>query len=144
MAEDRKRIANRIKQLQPAVSNRTIAKVMGVTHQTINNDEASESETPTPEPKAATVSSELCRSFRPTMLDRSRTRLGPVMATSETLLTVVAVTLAALVVAGLVAAADHPQREIACLPKHAVVHKETPPAGKPEADGMLRDMLLHD
>jgi len=69
------------------------------------------------------------------------------MDTSETLLTVVAVTLAALVVAGLVAktaAADHPQREIACLPKHAVVHKETPPAGKPEADGMLRDMLLHD
>src|SRR6516164_9506710 len=59
------------------------------------------------------------------------------MAKSETLLTVVAVTLAALVVAGLVAktaAADHPQREIACLPKHAVVHKETPPAGKQRAD----------
>ena len=69
------------------------------------------------------------------------------MDTSETLLTVVAIRLAALVVAGLVAktaAADHPQREIACLPKHTVVHKETPPAGKPEADGMLRDMLLHD
>jgi hypothetical protein len=69
------------------------------------------------------------------------------MATSETLLTVVAVTLAALVVAGLVAktaAADHPQREIACVPKLAVVHKHTPVAGKPEADEMLREMLLHD
>jgi hypothetical protein len=66
--------------------------------------------------------------------------------TSETLLTVVAVRLAALVVAGLVAktaAADHPQREIACV-KPAVVHKQTLPAGKPEADEMLRDMLPHD
>jgi hypothetical protein len=67
------------------------------------------------------------------------------MATSETLLTVVAVRLAALVVVGLVAktaAADHPQREIACVPKPAVV--QTLPAGKPGADEMLRDMLLHD
>ena len=69
------------------------------------------------------------------------------MATSETLLTVVAVRLAALVVVGLVAktaAADHPQREFACVPKFAVVHEQTLPAGKPEADEMLRDMLLHD
>jgi hypothetical protein len=68
------------------------------------------------------------------------------MATSETLLTVVAVRLAALVVVGLVAktaAADHPEREIACVPKFAVVHEQTLPA-KPEADEMLRDMLLHD
>jgi hypothetical protein len=66
------------------------------------------------------------------------------MATSETLLTVVAVRLAALVVVGLVAktaAADHPQREIACVP---VVHEQTLRAGKPEADEMLRDLLLHD
>lgn len=38
IAEQRKRIAQRIKALQPAVSNRTIAKVVGVDHQTINND----------------------------------------------------------------------------------------------------------
>jgi hypothetical protein len=52
-----------------------------------------------------------------------------------------------LVVVGLVAktaAADHPQREIACVPKLAVVHEQTLPAGKPKADQMLRDMLLHD
>jgi hypothetical protein len=69
------------------------------------------------------------------------------MAKSETLLTVVAIRLAALVVAGLVAkttAADHLQREIAYVPKPAAVHKQTLPAGKPEADEMLRDMLLHD
>jgi len=37
-----KRIAERIRQLQPEASNRQIAKVLGVDHQTINNDMAGE------------------------------------------------------------------------------------------------------
>jgi hypothetical protein len=81
------------------------------------------------------------------MLDRSRKGIGSVMATSETLLTVVAVRLAALVVAGLVAkiaAADHLQQGITCVPDRAVVRVQATPAVKPEADEKLRDMLLHD
>jgi hypothetical protein len=38
VAEQRKRIANRIKELQPEASNRTIAKALGVGHQTIGRD----------------------------------------------------------------------------------------------------------
>src|SRR5438477_5632274 len=38
VADQRKRIAERIKQLQPDASNRVIAKMLGVSHQTINND----------------------------------------------------------------------------------------------------------
>ena len=38
IASDRKQIARRIKELQPAVSNRQIARTLGVDHQTINND----------------------------------------------------------------------------------------------------------
>jgi hypothetical protein len=67
------------------------------------------------------------------------------MATSEAVLTVIAIRLAALVAAGLVvrtAASDHPHREIACIPEHAIVDVQAPP--KPEADDMMRDMRLHD
>jgi hypothetical protein len=66
------------------------------------------------------------------------------MATSEAVLTVIAIRLAALVVAGLVvrtAAADHPHQEIACIPERAVVAQ---PVSKLEAGDMLRDVLLHD
>jgi len=38
VAEQRKRIALRIKELQPDVSNRRIASALGVSHQTVNND----------------------------------------------------------------------------------------------------------
>jgi hypothetical protein len=38
IAEQRKRVAKRIKELQPEASNRAIAKVVGVSHETINND----------------------------------------------------------------------------------------------------------
>jgi N6-adenosine-specific RNA methylase IME4 len=38
VAEQRKRIATRIKELQPAVSNRQIARTLGVSHQAINDD----------------------------------------------------------------------------------------------------------
>jgi hypothetical protein len=37
-AEERKRIANRIRELQPKVSNRKIAKAIGVSHQTVGRD----------------------------------------------------------------------------------------------------------
>jgi hypothetical protein len=40
LAEQRKRIAQRIKELQPKASNRAIAKPLGVSHQTINADMA--------------------------------------------------------------------------------------------------------
>jgi hypothetical protein len=69
------------------------------------------------------------------------------MATSEAVLTVIAIRLAALVVAGLVVrttAADHPHQEIACIPEHAVIDVQAHPAGKPMADDTMRDMLLHD
>ena len=69
------------------------------------------------------------------------------MATSGTLLTVIAIRLAALVVVGLIAkaaAADHLEHETACAPMSTAVSMQAPPAGKTEADGMLRDMLLHD
>jgi hypothetical protein len=38
VAAERKKIAKRIKELQPQSANRQIAKVLGVDHQTINND----------------------------------------------------------------------------------------------------------
>jgi len=73
------------------------------------------------------------------------------MATSETVLTVIAIRLAALVVAGLVvrtAETDHRHQEIACVPRHAVadvmVDLQAAPTSKPEADDMMRDMRLHD
>ena len=69
------------------------------------------------------------------------------MATSEAVLTVIAIRLAALVVVGLVvrtAAADHPHQEIACIPEHAVIDAQAPPAAKPMADDPMRDMRLHD
>ena len=68
------------------------------------------------------------------------------MATSETVLTVIAIRLAALVVAGLVvktAAADHPRRQIACIPDRVVVDVQASPPSKP-ADDLMRDMRLHD
>src|SRR4249920_3555784 len=42
VADQRKRIADRIRELQPEVSNRAIARVLGVDHKTINNDTAGE------------------------------------------------------------------------------------------------------
>jgi N6-adenosine-specific RNA methylase IME4 len=42
LAEQRKRIAQRIKELQPKVSNRQIAKTLGVDHKTVSNDLAGE------------------------------------------------------------------------------------------------------
>ena len=69
------------------------------------------------------------------------------MATSEKLLTGIAIRLAALLVAGLLvktAAADHPQREIARVTDRAVVRMQASPAAKPLADEMLGDMLLRD
>ena len=69
------------------------------------------------------------------------------MAKSEAVLTVIAIRLAALVVAGLImktAAADHPHRESVCLPQRAVVYAQAPPAAKPVADDTMRDMRLHD
>jgi hypothetical protein len=69
------------------------------------------------------------------------------MATSETLLTVIAIRLATLVVVGLIAkaaAADHFDHDTACVPARTVVSVQAPPARKTEADAMLRDMMLHD
>jgi hypothetical protein len=69
------------------------------------------------------------------------------MATSDAVLTVIAIRLAALVVAGLVAktaAADHRHQEITCIPAHAIVDVQAHPVSKPEADDMIRDMRLHD
>jgi hypothetical protein len=42
------------------------------------------------------------------------------------------------------AAVDHPHQEIACIPEHAVMDAQAPPAAKPMADDTMRDMLLHD
>jgi len=69
------------------------------------------------------------------------------MATSEALLTIIAIRLAVLVIVGLVAKtamADHPQRGISCVTDCAVVHVRAPPATKSTADEIRRDMLLHD
>ena len=69
------------------------------------------------------------------------------MATSETLLTVIAIRLATLVVVGLIAkaaAADHLDHETACIPARAAVRMQAPPSGRTEADEMLREMMLHD
>ncbi len=69
------------------------------------------------------------------------------MATSEKLLTGIAIRLAVLLVAGLLvrtAAADDPQRGIASVTDRAVVHVQAPPAANLAADAILRDMLLHD
>jgi hypothetical protein len=69
------------------------------------------------------------------------------MATSEKLLTGIAIRLAALLVAGLLvqtAAAHDPQRGIAWVTDRAVVHVQAPPAVSLAADAILGDMLLHD
>jgi hypothetical protein len=69
------------------------------------------------------------------------------MATSERLLTAIAIRLAVLLIAGLVgktAAADLPQRGNAYATDHAAVHVLKLPVAKPVADEILRDMLLHD
>jgi hypothetical protein len=49
VAEQRKRIAQRIKELQPRVSNRQIARTLGVDEGTIRNDVAAESSAPAEE-----------------------------------------------------------------------------------------------
>jgi hypothetical protein len=69
------------------------------------------------------------------------------MATSEKLLTGIAIRLAVLLVAGLLVrtvAADHPQRGIAWVTDPAVVHVQAPPAANPAADAIPRDMSLYD
>lgn len=69
------------------------------------------------------------------------------MATSQTLLTVIAVRLAALVVAGLIAKAAlpyHPQQEMACSSTQVAIEAPAPPAAKSDIDETVRDMLLHD
>jgi hypothetical protein len=69
------------------------------------------------------------------------------MATSETLLTVIAIRLATLVVVGLLAkaaAADHVDHETACIPARTAVSLQAPPAATTEANEMERDMMLHD
>jgi hypothetical protein len=69
------------------------------------------------------------------------------MATSEKLLTGIAIRLAALLVAGLVirtAPVDLPPRGIAGVTDRAVVHMQARPAAKPAEDEILRDMLEHD
>lgn len=67
------------------------------------------------------------------------------MGTSETFLTVVAIRLGALVVAGLAIKAlpERPQQQVACTPattRSVKVQK----ADLPEANETLQDMLLHD
>ena len=69
------------------------------------------------------------------------------MATSETLLTVIAIRLATLVVAGIIAkaaAADHLDHETACVPARTAVSLQAPPSAKTEANETLREMMLHD
>jgi hypothetical protein len=102
---------------------------------------------PSSEAKAAAVPSELPFVSKARMVLQSFARLGSIMATSGTLLTFIAIRLAALVVVGLVAkaaAADHLEHETACVPASTAISVQAPPAGTTEADGMLRDMLLHD
>jgi hypothetical protein len=67
------------------------------------------------------------------------------MGTSETLLAVVAIRLAALVVAGLVIKAlpEQPHREPSCTAVTVSSAKEHKPTS-PEDIETLRDMLLHD
>jgi hypothetical protein len=69
------------------------------------------------------------------------------MATSETLLTVIAIRLATLLVVGLIAkaaAADRWDHETACIPASTAVSVQAPAVGKTEADAMLHDMMLRD
>ena len=69
------------------------------------------------------------------------------MATSETLLTVIAIRLATLVVAGLIAkavAADHLDHETGCVPARTAVSVQAPSSAKTEANETLRDMMRHD
>jgi hypothetical protein len=69
------------------------------------------------------------------------------MATSETLLSVVAIRLAVLVVVALVArtaAGDRPGSEARCVQARMAVDMRAPLATKPEPDQVLRDMKLHD
>ena len=49
IADERRQIVARIKELQPNVTNRRIAKMLGVDHQTVNNDMAGEGSPPAPE-----------------------------------------------------------------------------------------------
>jgi hypothetical protein len=69
------------------------------------------------------------------------------MATSETLLTVIAIRLAMLVVVGLIAkaaAADQLDHETGCVPASMAVSLQAPPSAKTEANETLRDMMRHD
>ncbi|WP_426610568.1 hypothetical protein [Bradyrhizobium sp. McL0616] len=69
------------------------------------------------------------------------------MATSEKLLSLIAIRLAALLIVGFVAqtaTADYPQRGVAYVTDRAVVQVQAPPAANLAADARLRDMLLHD
>jgi hypothetical protein len=69
------------------------------------------------------------------------------MATSETLLTVIAIRLATLVVVGLIAkaaAADHLDHETVCVPARTAIGLQAPPSAKTEANETLRDMMRHD
>jgi hypothetical protein len=68
------------------------------------------------------------------------------MATSEKLLTLIAIRLAALVIVVLVAqnVATDPQRGIAYVADRASVQVQASPTANPAAGAILRDMLLHD
>lgn len=125
-----------------------------MTLMTITDNDLSACEEANPCGRSAFVMAEGCYrifriapNLRPTMFRRPRTRLHSVMATSEKLLTGIAIRLAVLLVAGLLvknAAADLPQRGIAWVTDRAVVHVQAPPAANLAADAILRDMLLHD
>ena len=69
------------------------------------------------------------------------------MATSDTLLGLLAIRLAGLVVAGLVVrtvVTDHPREATACVSTMTASDAPSTPAPKPDVDRTLRDMLLHD
>ena len=81
------------------------------------------------------------------MVLRDSAELGVMMAGSETLLTVVAIRLVALVAVGLIAktvASDEPERAAACSPEVAAVNPQAMPVARTAADEIMRDMLLHD
>jgi hypothetical protein len=80
------------------------------------------------------------------MVLRDSTEASVIMA-SETLLTLVAIRLAALVAVGLVAkavASDKPEPEVACPLPTAAVSVQIAPQARTEAENIMRDMLLHD
>ncbi len=69
------------------------------------------------------------------------------MTSSETWLTVVAIRLAAIVVAGCVvktAILVQPRQAIACFPASVATEMQTPRAATGGADETLRDLSLHD